>query len=113
MNICTECGSEYDRAERARSKVGGRITICEECAEEAGDIEKYTGCMIYGHKTAGALQINSDKKLTEFLIKATRLKNKGSNMNDNTVQCSRYRAKTTGACVVTADAVDYKNRSGI
>ena len=111
MNTCENCDAEYDR--RSRAKKPGRATICDECAEEESDVQRYTGFTVYGHKCGATLQINADPKLTQYLIAATKLKNKGSNMNDNAIQCSKYRSKTSGACVITADATDYKNRSGI
>lgn len=109
--FCESCGCEYNK----RSRLGkpGRITVCEDCADEAGDVVKYTGVVIYGHKTAATLQINADPKLTEYLINATKLMNKGSNMTNNINQCTKYKnlSKTEGACIVTADAVDYKGKN--
>lgn len=111
--ICQVCAAEYDVATRLGKP--GKITICGDCADEMGDITQYTGNMIYGHKCASEIQINADPKLTEYLNNATKLMNKGSNMTNNINQCTKYKNlnKTNGACLVTADAVDYKNRSGI
>lgn len=111
MQICVSCGTEYDKRERLGKP--GRATICEECAEEEADVQKYTGLMIYSHKCGSSIQINSDPKLTEYIINATKLKNKGSNMNDNIVQSGKYKTHTQGACVITADSFSYKNRSDI
>jgi hypothetical protein len=114
MSICVSCESEYDK--RARLGKPGRATVCEECAEEEGDSAvKYTGFVVYGHKTSCELQINADPRLTEYLINATKLKQKGSNLGDNIVKCSKYKSlnKTQGACVHTVDALDYKNKSGL
>ncbi len=110
---CECCGIEYDINLRRGKK--GKITVCEDCADEAGDVIQYTGVPIYGHKTASELQINKNPLLTEYLINATKLKNKGSNMTNNIANCTKYKNlnKTEGACLHTVDAVDYKNKNGI
>lgn len=109
--ICHSCGSEFDPATR-RGKPG-KATECNECGEENESATKYTGVVIYGHKAGATLQINSDPKLTEYLINATKLKNKGSNMTNNIANCTKYKNlnKTQGACVVVADVVDYKGKN--
>lgn len=111
--ICKDCGAEYDAASRKGKP--GKFTVCNECGEEESEVTKYTGVAIYGHKTASEIQINKDPRLTEYLINATKLKNKGSNMTNNIANCTKYKNlnKTQGACLHTVDAVDYKNRSGI
>lgn len=110
MNICELCDTEYDK--RSRFGKPGRVTVCNECAEEEGDIEEYTGVMIYSHKTGCSIQINTDPNLTEYLINSTKLKNKGSNMTNNIQNVTKYKklSKTEGACLKTADAYNYKNR---
>ena len=77
------------------------------------EVEKYTGVMIYGHKAGATLQINTDPALTEYLINATKLKNKGSNMTSNVQQVTKYSklSKTEGACKQTADFWNYKGRA--
>jgi len=115
MFLCCEtCGLEYDPKLKDKN-ARGKYTQCAECGEEGETAVKYTGVPIYGHKTASELQINSDPRLTEYLINATKLKNKGSNMTNNIANCTKYKNlnKTQGSCVKVADAVDYKNRSGI
>lgn len=107
--ICKDCGTEYDAASR-RGKPG-KFTVCNECAEENSEVTKYTGNMIYSHKTGCSIQINTDPRLTQYLINTTKLKNKGSNMHDNINQCGKFKSKTNGACLITADAFNYKNRS--
>lgn len=111
MNICELCETEYDK----RSRLGkhGRVTICEECADEEGDVQEYTGFMVYGHKAGATLQINTDPMLTEYLINSTKLKNKGSNMTSNVQQVTKYKRlnKTEGACKQTADFWNYKGRA--
>jgi hypothetical protein len=110
---CNICGAEYDTLSRKGKP--GLYTECNECGEEGETAVKYTGVIIYGHKAGATLQVNKDPMLTEYLINATKLKNKGSNMNNNIANCTKYKNlnKTEDACLVTADAVDYKNRGGI
>lgn len=111
--VCVSCGAEYNTASRRGQP--GRVVVCNECGEDEDTTVKYTGFTVYGHKCASELQINADPRLTEYLINATKLKNKGSNMTNNIANCTKYKNlnKTEGACVKVADAVDYKNRSGI
>jgi hypothetical protein len=111
--VCVSCGADYNKAER-RGKPG-RAIVCNECGEDECEAVKYTGFVVYGHKTSAELQINKDPRLTEYLINATKLKNKGSNMTNNIANCTKYKNlnKTEGACLHTVDAVDYKNKSGI
>lgn len=111
MNICEECNAEYNKKDRIGKP--GKITVCEDCADEQEEVQKYTGYVVYDHKTSATLQINSNPLLTEYLINATKLKNKGSNMTDNINQCTKYKniTKTQNACVKVAERVDYKNKS--
>jgi hypothetical protein len=113
IKVCFSCNGEYDTLSRKGNK--GKITVCNECGEEEEQTVKYTGFTVYGHKTSCELQINADPRLTEYLINATKLKNKGSNMTNNIANCTKYKNlnKTEGSCVHVVDAVDYKNRSGI
>lgn len=76
---CKECGESYD--DKSRIGKPGLIVHCNYCAEE--DIEKFTGVMIYTHKTGPSIQINKDPALTDYMLKSTRLKNKGSNLGNN------------------------------
>jgi hypothetical protein len=109
MNICELCEMEYDKQDRLGKP--GRVTVCEDCAED--DTVPYTGFMVYGHKAGATLQINTDPALTEYLINATKLKNKGSNMTSNVQQVTKYSklSKTEGACKQTADFWNYKGRA--
>ena len=111
--ICVSCGSEYTLMSRKGNP--GKITVCNECGEEGETAVKYTGNMIFGHKCGSELQINADARLTQYINDTTKLMNKGSNMGANINQVSKNKKliKTEGACVKVADAVDYKNRSGI
>lgn len=108
---CEDCGNEYNIVSR-RGK-SGKITQCQDCADEVGDVTQYTGNMIYSHKTGCSIQINTDPRLTQYLNDTTKLKNKGSNMGDNIVKCGTMKNRTEGACLVTADAFNYKNRDGV
>lgn len=111
--ICVSCNGEYDTLSRKGNK--GKITVCNECGEEEEQTVKYTGNMIFGHKCGSELQINADARLTQYINDTTKLMNKGSNMSANINQVAKHKklSKTEGACVKVADAVDYKNRSGI
>lgn len=77
MRTCVKCGDEFE----LYSGKPGLSTECDFCAEEV--VDKYTGNMIYDHKTGPSIQINSDPRLTAYINEATKLKNKGSNMNNN------------------------------
>jgi len=113
IKLCVSCNAEYNTLSRKGNP--GKITVCNECGEEGETAVKYTGVMIYSCKTNCSIQINADPRLTQYINDTTKLKNKGSNMGNNINQVSKHKklVKTQGACIVTADAVDYKNRSGI
>ncbi len=98
MRKCSNCESEYD----PRSRLGqpGRVTVCEDCAEEPA--VKYTGNMIYSHKTGCDLQINSNPALTKYISRATELRNKGSNLGNNLKVSGPVRG--TDSCVLVAGA---------
>lgn len=103
--ICTVCGDEYS----AKSRRGkpGRVTECNDCA--CDDTVRYTGNMIYDHKTGCSVQINSDPGLTQYIIKATKLLNKGSNLGNN-LKVS-YKTKGEGRCMTTVSGVNAKGRA--
>lgn len=63
--ICSKCSTEYEKKERMGKP--GKLTHCQSCADEEGDIQYYTGNMVYSHKTAPSLQINKDPKITKFM----------------------------------------------
>lgn len=105
MNHCIKCGQEYDM-ELRRGK-HGRITECEDCAEEIAT--KFTGNMIYDHKTGCSIQINTDPSLTQYIIKATKLQNKGSNLGNN-LKVS-YQTKGNGRCLTTVGGSNAKGKS--
>ncbi len=81
--------------------------MCEDCAEESA--VKYTGNMIYSHKTGCDLQINADPALTRYIRKATELRNKGSNLGNNLKVSGPV--KQTNACVLVAGAANPKGRA--
>ena len=93
IKVCNKCGDEYDIA--ARRGQPGKISECEDCATEVA--VKFTGNMIYSDKTAPQLQINTNPELTSYIINATKLKNKGSNLGSN-LKVSSAMAKSSGAC---------------
>jgi hypothetical protein len=105
MRYCVKCGSEYDP--KLRRGKPGKITECEDCAEESA--VKFTGNMIYDHKTGCQIQINSDSNLTLYIIKATALRNKGSNLGNN-LKVS-YNTKGEGRCLCTVSATNAKGKS--
>jgi hypothetical protein len=106
VGICKNCEQEYDKADRIGQP--GLITVCPDCADEV--VEKYTGNMIYSHKGGASIQINTDPKLTQYINRATRLKNKGSNLGENLKVSAHMGNRTDGACLKTADAFNYKGR---
>lgn len=108
MANCATCGCDYNIAER-RGKPG-RIIDCEACYEEAGDVQPYTGVIIYGHKAGATLQINADPALTEYIKASTALRNKGSNLGNNLKVSASRKTKGEGGCIVPADVPDYKGR---
>ena len=104
MKNCIKCDSEFD--ELTRKGKPGRITECEDCADET--VTKLTGNMIYDHKTGCSIQINSDPGLTQYIVKATALRNKGSNLGNN-LKIS-YNTKGEGRCVTTVGASNAKGK---
>jgi len=93
---CKKCGDEYDVNSR-RGKPG-LATVCQACADEP--TVKYTGNMIYDHKTGCSIQINADPGLTAYITNSTKLRNKGSNLGNN-LKVS-YQTKGEGRCVFNA-----------
>ena len=104
LRICRKCEVEYDDVERRGEP--GLIIHCSDCAEES--VDRYTGVMIYTHKTGPSIQINADPSLTEYLIKSTKLKNKGSNLGNNL----KVSGNTHGAgrCLVTVSNNNAKGK---
>ena len=104
MRVCIKCDQEYDAATRKGQP--GKITECIECAEEK--VVRLTGNMIYDHKTGCSIQINKDPGLTQYLIKATSLRNKGSNLGNN-LKVS-YNTKGEDRCVLTVGDSNAKGK---
>lgn len=77
----------------------GKVNECPSCAEET--VIKYTGNVIYDHKTCATIQINKDPRLTAYINNATKLQCKGSNLGNN-LKVNSAMAKSNGACVHTA-----------
>jgi hypothetical protein len=74
---CAECECEFE----FKPKKPGKINMCTDCSDD--DVTRYTGNMIYDHKTGADIQINSDPQLTEYITQSTKLRNKGSNLGNN------------------------------
>ena len=101
---CETCGNEYEVSSRRNQP--GKVTTCLDCAED--NAVKYTGNMIYDHKTGYSIQINSDPRLTSYISKATELRNKGSNLVNN-LKVS-YNTKGEGRCISTVASSNAKGR---
>ena len=72
--FCIHCDIEFIPAEKIRQakisrRHAGKFNECIDCATPGP--EKYTGVMIYGHKTAGSIQINTDPRLTQYMLKSS------------------------------------------
>lgn len=91
MRVCSLCEIEY---ELTKDKLGP-IHMCHECGEEHEIEQKYTGNMIYDHKTGASLQVNTDPELTQYIIESTKLRNKGSNLGNN-LKVDSSKAKSNG-----------------
>jgi len=104
MKTCAICDIEYS-VESRRGKPG-LITQCNDCAEDSA--VRRTGNMIYDHKTGCSIQINSDPGLTNYIINATKLLNKGSNLGNN-LKVS-YQTKGEGRCISTVGASNAKGK---
>lgn len=98
MITCNNCGEEYSKESR-RGKPG-LVTLCNDCANVSESAIKYTGNMIYDHKTGCSIQINADPSLTSYIINSTKLRNKGSNLGNN-LKVS-YNTKGEGRCLFNA-----------
>lgn len=96
MKICSLCDNEF----QLKPGKPGLSTHCPDCSEET--VTKFTGNMIYDHKTGASIQINTNPKLTEYINNSTKLRNKGSNLGNN-LKVSSTLAKTEGACLLAVD----------
>jgi NAD-dependent SIR2 family protein deacetylase len=94
--ICKKCEDEFD-PEQKRQKAG-KINECDDCSEEVA--VRYTGNQIYDHKTGVSVQINKDPNLTQYILKATQLRSRNSNLHYTSF--ATYSNKTVGACLYTA-----------
>lgn len=71
--MCIKCEIEFDPVDKNnRAKnlniSAGKINECLDCATE--EPVKYSGTMVYGHKTGGEIQINKDPKITAYMKNA-------------------------------------------
>lgn len=87
---CSVCGIEY----KVTACKAGPIHMCNDCGEDQ-EVDKYTGNMIYDHKTGASIQINSDPRLTAYINNSTKLRNKGSNLGNN-LKVDSGMAKSNG-----------------
>lgn len=101
---CKVCGFDYD--DRSRKGKPGLIIHCNDCAEE--DETRFTGVMIYTHKTGPSIQINKDPELTNYIINSTKLKNKGSNLGNNLKVSGRNHGE--GRCLTTVSNSNAKGK---
>jgi hypothetical protein len=85
---CRHCDGEIEVSKNKKGKI-------DECSDCASDVDCYTGNMIYDHKTGCDIQINSDPRLTQYIINATKLRNKGSNLGNN-LKVNSSMAKSNG-----------------
>lgn len=86
---CIECESEFEFKYNKPGKKG----LCPDCSVE--DTTRYTGNMIYDHKTGADIQINSDPALTEYITQSTKLRNKGSNLGNN-LKVNSAKSRSSG-----------------
>ena len=96
MTVCVKCGDEF----MLYSGKPGRANECEYCAVEV--VDKYTGNMIYDHKTGPTIQINSDPRLTQYINNSTKLQNKGSNLGNN-LKVDSGMQKSNGCLKLASD----------
>lgn len=91
QRTCSVCDADYE----VNNNKPGPIHMCHECGEEHESVDKYTGNMIYDHKTGASIQINSDPELTAYINNSTKLRNKGSNLGNN-LKVASHKAKSNG-----------------
>jgi len=101
--LCIKCGDDIVLTKNKP----GRINECSYCAHETAI--KYTGNMIYDHKTGCSIQINTDPTLTAYITNATKLVNKGSNLGNN-LKVSGL-TKGYGRCYTTVNGSNAKGKA--
>jgi len=87
--ICTDCECEFEFS----SNKPGKINVCEDCGFDP--FVRYTGNMIFDHKTGADIQINSDPELTKYIIDSTKLRNKASNLGNN-LKVNSAKSRSSG-----------------
>lgn len=87
--VCVECESDFE----FKSNKPGKINLCEDCGHDP--VVRYTGNMIYDHKTGADIQINSDPELTAYISESTKLRNKGSNLGNN-LKVNSAKSRSSG-----------------
>lgn len=93
---CVICGDYFNSADK---KIG-KINECDDCTTET--VDKYTGNMIYDHKTGCQIQINSDPELTKYIIESTKLRSKTSNLGNN-LKVNSGKARSNGLVYAAGD----------
>lgn len=101
--ICIKCGDTFQPFKNKP----GRVNECIHCAEEHA--VKYTGNVIYDHKTCAMIQINKDPRLTEYINNATKLQCKGSNLGNN-LKVNSAMAKSNGCAYEINGRTNAKGR---
>jgi hypothetical protein len=99
---CVKCGIEF----KPFKGKPGRVNECVDCADEQA--VKYTGNMIYDHKTGCSIQVNTDPGLTNYIINSTKLRSKTSNLGNNGKVS--YQTKGEGRCILTVGASNAKGK---
>jgi hypothetical protein len=87
--VCTCCQCEFELTPKKPGKIG----VCEDCANET--VTRYTGNMIFDHKTGADIQINSDPELTKYIIESTKLRSKTSNLGNN-LKANSGKSRSSG-----------------
>ena len=104
IRSCIECGWEYDDVERRGQP--GLITQCNDCGEDPE--ARFSGNMIYTHKTGGSIQINRDPEVTAYITASTHKHAYGSNFSRLPVKTA---AKREGAVLFTVGDSNAKGKA--
>ena len=102
MITCAKCSMEF----MPFKGKPGKFNECVDCADEQA--VRYTGNMIYDHKTGCSIQVNKDPGLTMYIINSTKLRSKTSNLGNNGKVT--YQTKGEGRCLVTVGASNAKGK---
>ena len=89
IHTCVECECDFE----FKPNKPGKVNTCQDCSDD--HVTRYTGNMIYDHKTGADIQINSDPELTEYIIQSTKLRNKASNLGNN-LKVNSSKSRSSG-----------------